>query len=253
MIEINIRKTIKEIVQEIVPENKLLAIGLTGSYANNSYDETSDVDILCITCNIASSDHIIIRDKYYVINIVDENYINELFRHSNLHISEIHGYSYMKIIYERERGFLDNIITQARDKIGSLQYETTKAKEEFIAWLEEVQKAISGYKSNDHNKMLQGIHGLSFGMFNTLKYYYNIIPITDNEFFDKIVSFNDFTRALKKTSLLAFGLVEVSGIKERIENGFQVFKAVSSKIYPSLSKREKEYLDLLANKIDNLF
>ncbi|MBI9032185.1 nucleotidyltransferase domain-containing protein [bacterium] len=233
-------------------DEQVIAIGVTGSYANNSYKNISDVDIVCVTTNMSLSEEIIIRDKYYVINIINQDYLSNLFNQTSLHVSEIVGFSYMVTIYEKEKGFLDKFINNAKDIVKNLEYERTSAQDEFISWLEEVQKAITGYKSNNVNKMLQGIHGLTFGMFNTLKYYFNIILIFDNEYFDKIISYNNFTKNLLNTSLLAFGLIEVSGIKERIENGFILFKAVSTLIYKRLSKTEQKYLDLLISEIEKI-
>jgi len=254
MIDASIMEYIKFKANEKIGENELNALAITGSVAKNSNDEFSDIDILCVVSDAFKkvSSYIELYDGYYLsFAIIKEKDINSTFFEPEKATDFVNGFKNMIILFEK-----DSFLTGIREKAVNFIWDENMRKKaaeyvnrEIIGWIEEVNKSLGGLKRNDYGRMINGLFGLTFGMFRILKVHGGILLESENAFFERIVEKYEYVEGLKRSSYRAFGIYGYD-IKERTTAGLNLFKIVCEIIKPSLSKSVYGTVENTLNKID---
>lgn len=233
-----------------LPLNEYQAVGLIGSYAKNTPSTWSDIDLIIVTEEKKENYVRIHNDKYFSISHYSESDFQRYFREPNLIINAGSALRDIKPLYDPD-GMLENIIeTSKKFKITSVVKEHCryKAKNEYIGYIEEAQKAIQGLLDHHIGKMLNGLYGLTYGMFHVLRLMHQIQISSDNDFYDAVIDFLDDKDPIKELAAHAFGILPGT-LEDHVEAGLEIFMHIGNNLMDEFSENEKMYVLKLIQEI----
>lgn len=240
---------IYEFMQQL-PLNDYKAVGLIGSYASGQACTWSDVDIIVVTDHLEENYIKIFNKKYFTVSFYTPRSFEKYFKDPLLMVSALKAWGHMKSLYDPEN-ILGNLVERVQNyKMGSVAIEHAKyrAKKEYIGYIEEAQKAIQGIKDQHKGKMLNGLYGLTYGMFTVLRLRDQIIIASDNDFYDAVIEKLEDRDPIKELAPHAFGLVK-GDLEDQIEAGLEMFMHIGNSLVDFFSEQEKIYVLNLIHEI----
>ena len=217
-----------------------------GSYARNQAKKFSDIDIVCfLKENIETPNQMEIVDKtYIVISFCTPKDVETWFSNPEKVTEHISGLRSAKTIWDPQ-GFLDDL----RKRAISFNWDNTlqiKANEyaskELVYWIEEVHKALSGLLLDDIGKMLNGLFGLTFGLFKVIRVQQGILLTSENSFFQQVIDHFGNESPLTIISKQAFGIDNTLGIRERVLAGLRLFDYITDMLIDILKEDDKKVI-----------
>lgn len=240
-------------INKINREN-LEAIALMGSYARNVAKKYSDIDIVCfLKDGIADqpTEIEVVDKKYIVISYCTNKDVETWFSDPEKVTEYVSGLRSAKKVWD-PYGFLGDL----RERAIQFQWDNTlqlKANEyaskQLVLWIEEVHKALTGLQINDIGRMLNGLFGLTFGLFQVIRVQRGILLSSDNSFFQQVIDhFGDqsyFTLLSKK----AFGIGDPLEIRERVLAGIKLFDYITDMLIDILREDDKKAILFVKDEI----
>lgn len=229
--------------------NDYQAIGLIGSYSSGKETRWSDVDLLFVTQESRENQTRIFKDKYFTLSFYKEEDFDAYLRSSEL-ILKIPSFLDMKIIYDKEE-ILKNV--QERFKAFKLtnvhkEHALFNAKKLYMSYLEEAQKGLQGLIENHTGKMLCGLYGLSYGMFQVIALRDSIMIKSDNDFYEAVMAATDKKDLLHDLAPHVFGLDQTT-LHDQVEAGLELFIHVGNTLIDLFTEEEKMYAIKLMQEI----
>ena len=123
-----------------------------------------------------------------------------------------------------------------------------KAVKEYIGYMEEAQKAIQGLKDRHIGKMLNGVYGLTYGMFQVIRLRDQIQIKSANEFYDIVHEHLPSYDPIRELSECAFGIKSTT-IEDQVEAGLEMFMHIGNSMMSLFLDDEKEYVLKLIHEI----
>lgn len=245
-------KIINEYLNNI--EKKIYdGIAVVGSYSTGFETELSDVDLIFLVKTKMETKIEIYQNKYFVSNYYTKNDLDEYFTKPNLILNGLDSFSKMSIIYDKTN-ILSKIKEQTTKFLWTNQLVDKSIKlgvVEFISYLEEVQKSIQGLKDKHVGKMLNGVHGLSYGMFNVLRLTKQIKISSDNDFYSSVIETLEDFDPIIELSEYAFGIKKTT-LEEQVEAGLEMFMFIGNSMMSLFNITEKKYVIKLITEIIKL-
>jgi len=248
---------VKELINKIIAQidkEKVEFIYLIGSYASNSHNEFSDLDIIIALKEGYES----YRENKYIDNVyVSLTYDSKAETKKNYsdplkYIKGHNGIVEMVPLYDK-----DNQLIMFKEKCLAVNYlkDLNEAinhyvNDEVVGWIEEVNKACSGYFNNNYTKMLEGLHGLTYGMLDVLAVSEGLVIMkegfleTYKNYFQENSSYNLLKRALgiKETTLI-----------NRVVDGLMFYTDLIQIIEYRFTAETKRNVDLAIKNILKVF
>lgn len=242
---------ILERVEKLKKEKGIISIAVTGSYARNEEEKYSDIDILCIKKRKKASKIETIDGKYFVISYHTEKEIEDIFNTPNKASRYLYGLKSSTILFDS-----DNYFNKIKERAKAFSWTESLIKkrdqyinDEFIGWLEEINKSTQGLLTNDIGKMIMGLHGLTFGMFDIISIYKEILIKSDNTYFTQIVESMNDNDDFVRNSYIAFGIEKNNGVGERTKAGLEVFFHTFNEVKSVLSSKNRK---IILKEIDEI-
>jgi hypothetical protein len=202
------------------------AITLKGSYARNTADEFSDVDILRL---VTKTDSIIDGSylqghKLVTVSTALPNDIEKWFTEPGAATQVIAGLRQAKILYDPENFFAE---VQARANAFTWTPELqAKANEEvskqMVGLVEEVQKALGGLQNNNVGRLLQARFGLSWLLAGIIQLQRGVLIESDNTVVEQVMRAVGLESLWSYWCYRAFGL-ENPGLREEVVAGLKLY------------------------------
>lgn len=222
---------INQRIRDIKRQN-LNSIALMGSYARTQAKKFSDIDIVCFL-----KEHVrklptqmeIVDKTYIVISFYTPKDLETWFSNPEKATEYISGLRSAKTIWDPQ-GFLDDLRKRALSFKwnNTLQIKANEyASKELVSWIEEVHKALSGLLLDDIGRMLNGLFGLTFGIFKVVRVQQGILLTSENSFFQQVIDHFGEESPLAIISKQAFGIDNTLGIRERVVAGLKLFDYVT--------------------------
>lgn len=249
----------KKIIERInkIDKKNIEAIALMGSYARNEAEKYSDIDIVCFVKNIKDYNDKnqieLLMDKYLVISYVDIQEVESWFTEPEKAVSYIYGLRTAKPLWD-PNGFLEKIQRRALNFIwdDAMQRKANQyASKELISWIEEVHKALQGLILNDNGRMLNGLHGLTFGLFRVITVQKGILLRSDNSFFEQVLEGFGEGSQFTKLARESFGIGCALNIRERVISGLKLFLIVIDMMMDKFNEQDKKMICLVREEIGN--
>ncbi|WP_240842904.1 nucleotidyltransferase domain-containing protein [Acidaminobacter sp. JC074] len=225
-------------------------IGLVGSYASGHEKIWSDIDLVFLVEEDKSSQIILFKDKYFTLTYYTEEGLDNYLCDVKLMIRGVSSFKEMKILYDPEQvleAFKNNCLSHVPTSVDK-EHSLYASKNEYIGYIEEAQKALQGLLDNHHGKMLCGLYGLTYGMFQVLVLKNHLYTSSDNDFYDVVMNHLDDKNPIKDLAPQAFGIVQTN-LEDQVEAGLEMFMHVGNSLMKVFSDDEKHYVMKLMHEI----
>ncbi|MCG8569786.1 MAG: nucleotidyltransferase domain-containing protein [Spirochaetes bacterium] len=232
------------------------AIALMGSYARGDEKKYSDVDIVCFLKDNDTEKKAIINfidNKYVVISFLNTKTVANIFSNPKEITEYLYGLKTAKILFDHNK-YLNNLILKAKEFKWTNEIQKKAnfiASKEMVGWIEEVQKAIQGLLINDIGRMLNGLHGLTFGIFNIIRIQKGILLYGENTFFEQIINYYKNDNDFYNLSKIAFG-IDKSTISERVIAGLKLYDRITTELFDIICPEDKNVIQFIKNEISNI-
>jgi predicted nucleotidyltransferase len=225
-------------------------VALIGSHARGDAHELSDVDLIMIQDEEKEHEIVIFEKNYYSLSYYRPKDLERYYRSPDLILNGLKAFGKMKPIYDPD-GLIETVIKEAENfKFSSVLREQCKykAKQEYLGFIEEATKAISGLEDEHKGKLLNGIYGLNYGMFNVIRLRDQIMIESDNDFFDAVMDHLDEKDPIRDCALMAFNIKSCNLI-DQIDAGLELFMHVGNSLMDFFSDEEKEYVMKIIHEV----
>ncbi|MBI9013493.1 MAG: nucleotidyltransferase domain-containing protein [Clostridiales bacterium] len=219
-----------------------LGVGIIGSYATSSHKKWSDVDLVCVVEEKRDNKVEIFKDHYFSVSYYTQDDFETYIKRPSLQLNGLEALKQIKIIYDPKsllkeiKTILSEFSPTSVDKERSLYL----AKNEYVGYIEEAQKALQGYMDHHVGKMLNGIYGLTYGMFQVIRLRDYLSITSDNDFYECVMTHLDEKDPIKVLAPQAFGL-ESTQLEDQVEAGLEIFMHVGNSLMTLFTEDEKEY------------
>lgn len=230
---------------DAVDKENLLAIALLGSYARGEAGKYSDIDILCLSEENGADQPPcieIIDGKYVVISTVSSEEVLSWFSRPEKAVEYLGGLRTAKAIWDPQ-GYLCQLRRRAAELVWDESFQKKAnlyAGRALLGWIEEVHKALQGVLTGDTGRMLNGLHGLTYGIFRVLRVQRGIFLSGENYFFEEVVQYFGQQSEFARLSRIAFGVESVGELAERVWAGLELFCLTADLLSEVLSDDVKE-------------
>ncbi|WP_069650135.1 nucleotidyltransferase domain-containing protein [Caloranaerobacter ferrireducens] len=246
-------ESIAERIKKIDRE-ELEAIALMGSYARGEACKYSDIDIVCFLKEGNEGrlpDIEIVDSKYLVISYVTREETDKWFCDPEKATECISGLRQSKVIWD-PNGYLSSLKKRAEEFKwdSSLQEKANNyASRELVSWVEEVHKALQGLLFNDIGRMLNGLYGLTYGLFKVVRVQKGILLTSDNSFFKQVIDYFGEESEFAILGKEAFGIDNTLEVRERVISGLKLFDLITDMLVDILNDDDKEAILLVKDEI----
>jgi len=217
-------------------------IGLIGSYANSTQKKWSGVDLICIVDEPKCNKIEIFKNTYFSIKYYIEEDFEAYIKNPSLQLNGLDALKQTRIIYdpdnhlEKIKNIFEEFSASSVDREKSLYLAKTK----YVGYIEEAQKALQGLMDKHNGKMLNGLYGLSYGMFHVIRLRDYTSINSDNDFYEGVLNSLDDKDPIKLLAPQAFGL-EPTTLEDQVEAGLELFMHVGNSLMTQFSEDEKTY------------
>ncbi len=206
----------------------LLAVAILGSYARGSQRRFSDVDILCLLGASSSLEGASVLDcqgVYVTVSRAAPSDVEQWFSDPRAAVSIIQGLRDGRAYWDPQQAFA-SLQRRAHDFVWDEAMQSRAdqyANQQLMGWLEEVYKSLQGLTERDIGRMLQGLHGLTFGLVDVLTVQQGVLLPSDNSFLADLRRHFQKDDGFVHWSQRAFGLYDAYTLKDRVWAGLHLF------------------------------
>jgi len=221
---------------------KISGVGIIGSFSTEKQKKWSDVDLLCLVDVPMENKIELFKDKYFSISYYTQKNFDAYLKEPLLQLNGLDALKNMKILYD-PKTLLNEIQKVLKSyKLTSVDKEKAlyMAKLEYISFIEEAQKALQGLMDHHHGKMLNGLYGLTFGMFKVISLRDYIRISSDNDFYKAVMETLDDKDPIKQLAPQAFG-IDQTKLEDQVEAGLELFMHVGNSLMSHFDEDEKKY------------
>ncbi|MGO4302322.1 nucleotidyltransferase domain-containing protein [Cupriavidus sp. RAF12] len=219
---------------------------LTGSFAKGNATPHSDVDLIVSSADIQDGGQRIFRHCGRLVNlkIQSRETLASVLVDPQSACRYLTALTYSVPLIDRD-GFLQDLLDKARnfDWTPELIYSAHRdAAAELIAWLEEVHKGIAGLELGDSGRLLQAVHGCSWGMLRVVQLHLRVLEGGDNTVVDDVMAAVGAAAEWPTLLRTAIGLTGAS-LSDRVEAGLELFCATSELVQSSFLPDEMRMIE----------
>lgn len=203
---------------------------LTGSFAMGNAKPQSDVDFIVSSADIQSSEQRAFRyrGKLVVLKIQPRDTLGAIVVDPRSACRYLTGLTHSVPLVDQD-GALRDLLDKARNFqwTSELIFSANRqAASELIGWLEEVHKGVAGLESGDSGRMVQAVHGCSWGMLRVAQLHLRVLEDSDNTVVDDVMAAVGLTSRWSKLLRTAIGLTGAS-LPVRVKAGLELFCATA--------------------------
>ncbi len=244
----NMDKRITAFVESL-DKDIILYIALYGSYANNRQTRFSDADIKIVLKEGQYEFKAGYRgDLYFAVTYETEETMKRYFTDPLEYLNLRSTFDTMVLLYDSNQHY-----EAFRNQFMSIRYESHFAKESkeyvnrlLVEWFEEINKSISGLHFNNPDKLIAGLHGLSYGMLN-------VLAVSEGIPFDSLGFLKTFQNYFHDDDRYRYGEilfgVEPHSLESRTIYGLKLFQEICSIIKHNLSENTLEQLAIIDDSV----
>lgn len=205
----------------------VLAIGLFGSHARGDAGRYSDIDIVRVVRGEAPPPvtHLV-GGHFVVVSSVSLARTQDWFLDPVLATEVIGGLRVAQPLLDAE-GLLERLIRDAREFVWT---EALQARADHFAsgmlvdLVEEVQKALEGLRRADVGRLLNGKHGLTWGLLTTMRVQRGVLISGDNGHFNEVIANMSDQSEWPGLANRAFGVGASTTLQDEVRAGLALYE-----------------------------
>jgi predicted nucleotidyltransferase len=228
---------IDKLIQRFDQENVVQALILLGSYARNEAGPNSDIDLVrfVISGIKLSDDGTHLDDKKRLINIstVEPDEYEKWFIEPFQATKCIAGLRVARVLIDRQDFFTHGLQIRARNFIWNTDIQlraNIEASRRMVGWSEEANKGLEGLRrKHDFGRLLNAIHGLSWGLSEVLQIHRGVLISSDNNAFHEVELALDDDQHMIELRRITFGINENFNLTQRVRAGLELYVLIGEK------------------------
>ena len=128
------------------------------------------------------------------------------------------------------------------------------AGKELVGWIEEAHKGLEGLRRNDVGRLLNARFGLSWGLAWVMRLHLAVFTISDNTFFDDVISAVGSERRWAELFRQAFGTASRGGedlcsLRDEVESGLLLYCETFELLKEALPRDDFPLIEATAQRI----
>ncbi len=211
----------------------VLAIALMGSHARGNAGPFSDVDIVRFTdeasSKLSGSGSHLLGGHLVVVSNASPAEVAKWFSRPEVAVGVIAGVRQAQVLLDRDAYFA-SIQARAHDFTWTVEMQERAnrwASEQLVGWVEEAHKALAGVQSGDVGRLLNGRHGLSWGLSHVMQVQRGVLLSGDNGFYDEVAQAIGAQSEWVQLRRMAFGIEGEDGVvptlREQVLAGLRLY------------------------------
>lgn len=211
----------------------VLAIALTGSHARNDAGPYSDVDLVRFVQagagDLAGGGSHLIDGALVVVNNVEPATVETWFTQPQEAVKTIGGLRQARALIDRHGAFAA-IHARAHNFVWTPELQANAnawASEQMVGWIEEAYKGLEGLRRYDVGRLLNGLHGLTWGLTWVMQVQRGVLLSGDNGVYDEVAAAIGPDSLWTNVRAVAFGVADVHGrppsLRERVVAGLGLY------------------------------
>lgn len=232
------------------------SIVLMGSHARGDFGPNSDVDIVRLWQELPDQHDAVtylIESHFVVVSNVSSDQVEQWFTSPQLATEFIQGVIQSRILLDpdgqftkikkRAESFVWNDHLQARaDALVSSM---------MVGWIEEVQKALEGLRRDDPGRLLNGKHGLTWGMLKVMRIHKGLLLSGDNGSYPELLTLMGEESEWSLLCRNAFGVEGETSLRMEVEAGLKLYVLTAELLVDVLEPKDKPLIDEVVNRISS--
>ena len=133
-----------------------------------------------------------------------------------------------RLLIDRENFFGEKIEKRLNEFRWTSDFEVRARREagrRMVGWCEEAHKGLEGLqRSDDFGRLLNAVHGLSWGFVDVLPLHFGVLISSDNHAFNEVEKCFEGNPLLIKLYRMAFGVGGTFDLRQRVIGGLRLFE-----------------------------
>lgn len=229
---------IEQLVRRFDRVDAVQALVLIGSYARQEAGPYSDIDLLRFvrTGRKLSDDGTHFDEKKRLINIssVEPDAYEQWFSEPHQATLWIAGLRVARALIDREEFFAKGIQVRARNFIWSETIQSRaniEASRRMVGWSEEAHKGLEGLRcQQDPGRLLNAVHGLSWGLSEVLQIQRGVLVSSDNHVFHEVELALGDQQQMIELRRIAFGVGGAYTLSDRVLAGLKFYVVLAEQM-----------------------
>jgi predicted nucleotidyltransferase len=255
---------IDKLIQRFDKTDVVQALILMGSYARNEAGPHSDIDLVrfVIAGTKLSDDGTHFDEKKRLINIstVEPDEYEKWFSEPYEATRWIAGLRVARALVDREDFFTNELQIRALHFTWNMTIQSranVEASRRMVGWTEEAHKGLEGLRrDHDYGRLLNAIHGLSWGLSEVLQIHRGVLISSDNNAFLEVELALGDNRQMIDLRRIAFGILENYTLSQRVIAGLEFYVLIAEQMQNIWQENDieiiqhtvKQIRDFLPNK-----
>lgn len=222
---------IGNLVQRFDKVDVVQALILMGSYARSEAGQNSDIDLVRFVKSGTklSDDGTHFYEEKILINIstVEQDEYEKWFIEPYEATRWIAGLRVARALIDRENFFTNGLQIRAHNFLWDTTIQSRadiEASRRMVGWCEEVHKGLEGLRrSNDIGRLLNAIHGLSWGLTEVIQIQHGVLVSSDNNVFNEVELALGDNLEMIELRRIAFGIIGIYSLRERVIAGLKFY------------------------------
>lgn len=248
---------IENLIQRFDKSDVVLALILMGSYARNEAGPYSDIDLVRFVKarTKLSDDGTHLSEKKILINVtsVESNEYEKWFIEPYEATKWIAGLRIARPLIDRENFFTNGLQVRARQFSWDLTMQkraNIEASRRMVGWCEEIHKGLEGLRrSNDIGRLLNAIHGLSWGLTEIIQIQRGVLVSSDNNVFNEIELALGDNNEMIKLRRMTFGSIGTYSLRERVLAGLKFYLLLAEQMQDIWQINDVQIIEHTINEI----
>jgi predicted nucleotidyltransferase len=235
------------------------AIVLMGSHARGDAGPYSDVDLVRFVdesaAGLAAAGSHLLDGILVVVSNVTPPQVESWFTQAEAAVKNIAGVRLAQALIDRQETFAA-IQARALEFVWTTehQHQADKyASEQMVGWIEEVHKGLEGLRRFDVGRLLNALHGLTWGMSGVMQVQRGILITGDNGFYNEIAAALGEDSLWVRLRAVAFGVADVNGrpasLRERVVAGLGLYVVTAELLGDAI---QPEHEPLIAETVEQI-
>ena len=227
------------------------AIGLFGSHARGDYGSYSDIDIVRFRELEEKPSTNLVDGNFVVVSDASPAEVETWFSSPEVVTRTIRGLTCAKPLIDPD-GYLSRLIHRAQNFTWTAEMQSKAnlvAGDMMVGWIEEVQKSLEGLRRNDVGRMLNGKHGLTWGMLNVMRVKNGVLISGDNGSYLEVLEEMGADSTWSNFCREAFGVGGKYSLEEELTAGLRLYRLTLEMIAEDLVPKHRNLVEEVVERI----
>lgn len=227
------------------------AVGLFGSHARGDYGSYSDIDIVRFLEVEKEPRTNLVNGNFVVVSDVSPARVEKWFSSPEAATETMRGLTCAKPLIDPDQ-YLSKLIHRAQNFVWTVEMQrkaNVAVSDMMVGWIEEVQKSLEGLRRGDIGRMLNGKHGLTWGMLKVMRVKNGVLLSGDNGSYSEVLEELGADSCWSNLCAEAFGVDGSYSLEEELTAGLRLYRLTAEMIAEDLVPEHRVLVEEVVARI----